>query len=219
MSLNEISWHTLNPLGSKMFPLHLLSKVLFFRPPPPLQLWSNKLKRTFVCNSKQKLAQKTHVQSPSRNKPKCQQSFQIQTWDVFTTLWQQLLLDIFLQAKQRLHKDNFEGYIYCKQNKMPNLKFGNVMIFVDMFGLWNKNKKRNKLLTKHYWILHTIDATQGGHFLCCKWEQYGLFTPQSPQGFLFNFVRWVDWQSSTRGLNQIWQEVRDKSKKFFQTWP
>lgn len=31
--------------------------------------------------------------------------------------------------------------------------------------------------------------------------------------FLFNFVRWVDWQSFTRGLNQIWLNIREKSSK------
>jgi hypothetical protein len=110
-------------LEVKSFPFIFSQKCYSSPLPHPSNYDQTNLKNFFIATQK-KLAQKTHIQSPSRNTPKCQQSFQIQTWDVFTPLWQQLLLDIF-----------------CKQNKMSNLKFGNFMIFVDIFGLWNRNKK------------------------------------------------------------------------------
>ncbi len=33
--------------------------------------------------------------------------------------------------------------------------------------------------------------------------------------FLFNFVRLVDWQSSTRGLSQTWLQITEESRKFW----
>jgi hypothetical protein len=37
----------------------------------------------------------------------------------------------------------------------------------------------------------------------------------APGFSFFNFVREVDWRSSTRGLSQIWLEVREKSRNVF----
>jgi hypothetical protein len=34
------------------------------------------------------------------------------------------------------------------------------------------------------------------------------------QGFLFKFLRYVDWQLSGRGVSQIWLEIREKSSNF-----
>jgi len=33
--------------------------------------------------------------------------------------------------------------------------------------------------------------------------------------FFLNFMRLVDWRSTTRRLSQIWLQVREKSKSFF----
>jgi hypothetical protein len=33
--------------------------------------------------------------------------------------------------------------------------------------------------------------------------------------FLFNFVRLVDWQSSTGGLGQIWLQITEESRNFW----
>lgn len=75
------------PLEVKSFPFIFSQKCYSSPLPHPSNYDQTNLKELFIATQK-KLAQKTHIQSPSRNTPKCQQSFQIQAWDVFTPLWQ-----------------------------------------------------------------------------------------------------------------------------------
>jgi hypothetical protein len=38
------------------------------------------------------------------------------------------------------------------------------------------------------------------------------------QGFGFQLVRYVEWQSFTRGMGQIWLQVREESRQFSESY-